>query len=131
MADEENTPVEVEQEEQAGYQPPPEKSIDEMLKTDEDDEALQKYKASLLGDGVSGSGAVVVDPSDPRKVILKKLSLVVEGRDDVSIDLTEDLAVIKKRTFVLKEGVKFRMKIDFIVQREIVHGLKYVQKTYK
>merc|ERR1712221_21829 len=73
MADEENTPVEVEQEEQAGYQPPPEKSIDEMLKTDEDDEALQKYKASLLGDGVSGSGAVVVDPSDPRKVILKMM----------------------------------------------------------
>ena len=100
-------------------------------KHDKDDEALQKYKAALLGDSVAGSGAVVVDPDDPRKVILKKLSLVIEGRDDETIDLTDDLASIKKKTFVLKEGVKFRIKIDFIVQREIVHGLKYVQKTYK
>ena len=64
-------------------------------------------------------------------MILKKLALVIEGRDDETIDLTDDLANIKKKTFVLKEGVKFRIKIDFVVQREIVHGLKYVQKTYK
>ena len=131
MADEDNTPVEVEHEEETNYQPPPEKSIDDMLQHDKDDEALQKYKAALLGDSVAGSGAVVVDPDDPRKVILKKLALVIEGRDDETIDLTDDLANIKKKTFVLKEGVKFRIKIDFIVQREIVHGLKYVQKTYK
>ena len=68
---------------------------------------------------------------DPRKVILKSLSLVTEGRDDATIDLTADLATIKKQHFVLKEGVKFRIKIDFVVQREIVHGLKYVQKTFK
>ena len=29
----------------------------------------------------------------------------------------------------MKEGVQFRIRIDFIVQREIVSGLKYVQKT--
>ena len=83
-----------------------------MLQHDKDDEALQKYKAALLGDSVAGSGAVVVDPDDPRKVILKKLALVIEGRDDETIDLTDDLANIKKKTFVLKEGVKFRIKID-------------------
>lgn len=66
-----------------------------------------------------------------RKVIVKSLNLVVEGRDDDTIDLTQDLGVIKTRSFVLKEGVKFRIRIDFLVQREIVHGLKYVQKTYK
>lgn len=33
--------------------------------------------------------------------------------------------------FVIKEGVSYRIRIDFIVQREIVHGLKYVQKTYR
>ena len=33
------------------------------------------------------------------------------------------------QVFTLKEGVQFRIKIDFIVQREIVSGLKYVQKT--
>ena len=132
MADDEKTvAAEVEQEEETDYKAPPEKSIDEMLQSDKDDEALQKYKATLLGDSVAGSGAVVVDPNDPRKVIVKKLSLIVEGRDDATIDLTQDLASIKSKTFVLKEGVKFRIKIDFLVQREIVSGLKYVQKTYK
>ena len=131
MADEENTPVELEQEEEPGYEPPPSKSIDEMLQSDKDDESLKKYKDALLGDSAAGSGAVVVEPDDPRKVILKKLSLVVEGRDDESIDLTLDLATIKSKTFTLKEGVKFRIRIDFLVQREIVHGLKYIQKTYK
>ena len=32
---------------------------------------------------------------------------------------------------MLKEGVKFRIRIEFVVQREIVTGLKYVQKTKK
>merc|ERR1711942_479800 len=116
MAEEEETlaPVDVDHEDDPNYQPPPEKSI-----------------AALLGGAVAGSGAIVVEPDDPRKVIVKKLSLVVEGRDDVTIDLTEDLKVIKSKSFTLKEGVKFRIKIDFIVQREIVHGLKYVQKTYR
>ena len=39
-----------------------------------------------LGSAAAGSGAVVVDANDPRKVILKSLSLVVEGRDDVTMD---------------------------------------------
>lgn len=70
-----------------------------------------------------------VDPSDPRKVIVKKLALCVPGRDDMELDLTGDLSRFKKETFVIKEGVQYRIRIDFIVQREIVHGLKYVQKT--
>ena len=74
---------------------------------------------------------MVVDEKDPRKVIVKALALVVEGREDVTMDLTEDLSVIKTKKFVIKEGIKFRIRIDFLVQREIVHGLKYVQKTYR
>jgi len=117
--------------EEENYQPPPEKSIDALMQADQDDEALQKYKMALLGQAAGGSGTVVVDESDPRKVIVKALALVVEGRDDEVIDLTESLEEIKKRSFTLKEGVKFRIRIDFMVQREIVHGLKYVQKTLK
>jgi len=33
--------------------------------------------------------------------------------------------------FIIKEGISYKIRIDFIVQREIVHGLKYVQKTYR
>lgn len=38
---------------------------------------------------------------------------------------------IKKKTFVIKEGIHYRIRIDFIVQREIVTGLKYQQKIYR
>merc|ERR1711910_204323 len=130
MAEVEDVP-EVEEGEEENYQPPPEKSIDALMEADQDDEALQKYKMALLGQAAGGSGTVVVDESDPRKVIVKALALVVEGRDDEVIDLTQSLEEIKKRSFTLKEGVKFRIRIDFMVQREIAHGLKYVQKTLK
>merc|ERR1711962_1583740 len=123
-------PVDLDQDEDPDYKAPPERSIDEMLAVDKEDTSLQQYKATLLG-SAAGTGAVVVDQNNPNKVIVKALSLVVEGRDDVTMDLTEDIAVIKTRKFVIKEGIKFRIRIDFVVQREIVHGLKYVQKTYR
>lgn len=72
-----------------------------------------------------------LDPTDPRKVIVKKLALCVADRPDMELDLTGDLTQLKKQTFVIKEGVSYRIRIDFIVQREIVHGLKYIQKTYR
>merc|ERR1712122_51482 len=72
-------------------------------------------------------GNVVVDADNPNSVILKKLAFVVEGRDDLEIDLTGDLST--KPKFDIKEGIKFKIRIDFMVQREIVTGLKYVQKT--
>ncbi|XP_036312499.1 rho GDP-dissociation inhibitor 2 isoform X2 [Pipistrellus kuhlii] len=42
-----------------------------------------------------------------------------------------DLEALKKETFVLKEGVEYRVKICFKVNRDIVSGLKYVQHTYR
>lgn len=47
----------------------------------------------------------------------------------MELDLSGDLSDLKKKVFVIKEGVTYRIRIDFFVQREIVHGLKYVQKT--
>lgn len=113
----------------SSYKPPPEKTIDEILAADQEDESLRKYKEALLGE--AQQGAVIVDPNDQRKVIVKKLALCVVGRDDVELDLSGDLTNLKKQVFVIKEGVQYRIRIDFIVQREIVHGLKYVQKTYR
>ncbi len=81
----------------SGYQPPAEKSIDDIVKCDDDDEALKKYKATLLGSAVAGTGSVVAEPDDPRNVIVKKLALLVEGRPDMELDLTGDLKEIKKK----------------------------------
>lgn len=38
----------------ANYKPPPEKSIDEILAADTEDESLIKYKEALLGQAKSG-----------------------------------------------------------------------------
>ncbi|XP_032309787.1 rho GDP-dissociation inhibitor 1 isoform X1 [Drosophila ananassae] len=109
------------------YQAPPEKTIEEIMAADQEDESLRRYKEALLG--AAQTEKIIVEPNDPRKVIVKKLALVVEGRDDMELDLTGDLSQLKKQLFVIKEGVQYKVRIDFIVQREIVHGLKYVQKT--
>lgn len=111
----------------ANYQAPPEKTIEEIMAADQEDESLRRYKEALLG--AAQTEKIIVEPNDPRKVIVKKLALVVEGRDDMELDLTGDLSQLKKQLFVIKEGVQYKVRIDFIVQREIVHGLKYVQKT--
>ena len=49
----------------------------------------------------------------------------------MNIGLFLDLicTVIQFQKFTLKEGIKLRTRIEFIVQREIVTGLKYIQKT--
>jgi len=112
-----------------GYAPPPEKSLDDMLALDTQDESLQKYKAALLGQALAGG--VIVDESNPSRVIVKRLALVVEGREDVVLDLTHDLDTLKQQTVTIKEGIQYRLRIEFHVQRDIVTGLRYNQKTYR
>ncbi|KAF4528014.1 hypothetical protein B566_EDAN002197 [Ephemera danica] len=128
---------------ESSYKPPPEKSLSEIIEADQEDESLRKYKEALLGE--AKAGAVIVDEADPRRVLVKKLVLVVPDRADVELDLTGDISQLKKQassggrlqldhfclTFTIKEGVSYRIRIDFVVQREIVHGLKYVQKTFR
>ncbi|XP_058054968.1 rho GDP-dissociation inhibitor 1 [Anopheles bellator] len=123
-------PAEVEQEEHdTNYQPPPQKTIEEIMAADAEDESLRKYKEALLGQAQAEK--IIFDDSDPRKVIVKKLALVAADRDPMELDLTGDLTKLKKNVFVIKEGIQYKIRIDFVVQREIVHGLKYVQKTYR
>jgi len=72
-------------EEAEGYKPPEKKTLDEIMNLDKDDEALERYKAALLGDQEKG---LVVYPDDKRQVIVQKLALIVDGRPDTEIDLT-------------------------------------------
>ncbi|KFB53891.1 AGAP012168-PA-like protein [Anopheles sinensis] len=131
MSDKEVNPAEVEQEQEhdTNYQPPPQKTIEEIMAADAEDESLRKYKEALLGEAQAEK--IIFDASDTRKVIVKKLALLVADRDPMELDLTGDLSKLKKNVFVIKEGIQYKLRIDFIVQREIVHGLKYVQKTYR
>lgn len=38
----------------SSYKPPPEKSLDELINADKEDESLQKYKEKLLGEATAG-----------------------------------------------------------------------------
>lgn len=57
MSGTENVNVVLEEDEQeidARYKPPPEKSIEEIVATDQEDESLRKYKEALLGEAKEG-----------------------------------------------------------------------------
>jgi len=128
MAEHEDVPAVEGDEENLGYKPPAEKSLETILATDNEDESLKKYKETLLG---ANPTEALIFPEDPRKVIVNKLALCATGRDDVELDLSGDITDLKQKSFIIKEGAQYRVKIYFYVQREIVTGLKYVQKSYR
>lgn len=71
------------------------------------------------------------EPDNPKKVLVKKLVLVSEGQEEKTLDLSGDISQLKQTVFTIKEGVQYRIRIEFYVQHEIVTGLKYIQKTYR
>lgn len=110
MADDKNTAVspDDDHDEEGVYKPPPEKSLKEIIAADQEDESLKKYKEALLGDATKEAFIVgkylshhffylfthliififLSEPNNPNRVIVKNLALMVEGRPDVTLDLT-------------------------------------------
>ena len=86
MADDKVVPNEGSDEENLNYKPPAEKTLKEIVSADQEDESLRKYKEALLGQATADD--IIVDPNDGRKVIVKALALVVDGRDDLVLDLS-------------------------------------------
>ena len=56
-----------------------------------------------------------------------------EGRQDIvyNLDTPEGLDKLAKNGVVLKEGCKYKFKISFKVQHEIVSGIKFVNSVKK
>ncbi|XP_045744221.2 rho GDP-dissociation inhibitor 1 [Mirounga angustirostris] len=115
-----------EDEHSVNYKPPAQKSIQEIQELDKDDESLRKYKEALLG-----RVTVSADPSVPNVVVTRLTLVCSTAPGPLELDLTGDLESFKKQSFVLKEGVEYRIKISFRVNREIVSGMKYIQHTYR
>uniref|UniRef100_H0YZ76 Rho GDP-dissociation inhibitor 1 n=1 Tax=Taeniopygia guttata TaxID=59729 RepID=H0YZ76_TAEGU len=115
-----------EDEHSVNYKPPAQKSIQEIQELDKDDESLRKYKEALLG-----AVTVTADPNAPNVVVTKLTLVCATAPGPLELDLTGDLDSYKKQAFVLKEGVEYRIKISFRVNREIVSGLKYIQHTFR
>jgi len=110
-----------------GYKLGEKKTVDEYTKLDADDEALNRWKASL---GLA-SGSSMGDPSDPRKVVILELALEVCDRPDVVIDLSQPtaLAQLTSKPFTIKEGAEYSMRVKFRVQHEVISGLRYLQRV--
>ncbi|KAG0324938.1 hypothetical protein BG000_001995 [Podila horticola] len=114
------------------YRPGTKKSVSEYLALDAEDLSLAAWKASLLGNSCS-----LEDPSYPTSlettstnVTLLQLALEVAGRPDVVVDLaglTEEQ--LSQTVFTIKEGVEYRIKVQFHVQVGILSGLKYLQSV--
>ncbi|XP_008303738.1 rho GDP-dissociation inhibitor 1 [Stegastes partitus] len=110
------------------YKPPAQKSLQEIQELDKDDESLRKYKEALLG----GAGVVTVsDPGAPNVQVTRMTLLCETAPQPLVLDLQGDLEGFKKNPFVLKEGVEYRIKINFKVNKEIVSGLKYIQQSFR
>ncbi|KAL2087153.1 hypothetical protein ACEWY4_018212 [Coilia grayii] len=113
--------------EKVNYKPPALKTLQEIHELDKDDESLQKYKKALLGDGHE-AGA---DPTVPNVQVTRLTLMCEQAPNPLTLDLQGDLEAFKNQSFVLKEGVEYRIKISFKVNREIVSGLKFIQQTYR
>ncbi|XP_010742364.1 rho GDP-dissociation inhibitor 1 [Larimichthys crocea] len=116
-----------ESEAQVNYKPPAQKSLQEIQELDKDDESLRKYKEALLG----SAAAVVADPTVPNVQVTRMTLLCEAAPANLVLDLTGDLEGFKKNPFVMKEGVEYKIKINFKVNRDIVSGLKYTQQTFR
>lgn len=103
----------------AGYKVGEKKTAEELAKLDANDESLNKWKESL---GLKGQ---VGDSSDSRNVVILSLAMQVTGRDDVVLDLASALPT-DNTNLVIKEGIEYRLKVTFKVNRDVISGLKYL-----
>ncbi|KAJ3109066.1 hypothetical protein HDU97_009184 [Phlyctochytrium planicorne] len=107
-----------------GYKVGAKKTVAELAQMDAQDESLRKWKESLglKADGASGASA------DPRNVVVVALALEVQGRPDVVIRLStpQDIDNLKNQQLTIKEGVEYRLKVQFRINHDVVSGLKYL-----
>ncbi|KAH8705505.1 rho-gdp dissociation inhibitor [Talaromyces proteolyticus] len=107
-----------------GFKVGEKKTLEEYKNLDQNDESLNRWKASL---GLN-TGEPIGDPNDLRKCIIESLTIEAPGRSDITLDLTGPNALesLKDKPFTIKEGAKFYTKVVFQVHREVLSGLKYV-----
>jgi len=111
-------------EEDIGYKAPEKKSVNQIVGLDEEDEALNKYKKSLLGGAVVSGEAPM---EGPLEVSVLKMTFLAEGREPIELDLTGDLSKLKDSSIVIKEGCEYQLNFTFKVGCQIVSGLRFIQ----
>jgi len=102
-----------------GYKVPDKVGVDDLMAKDKDDEALQKYKAALIGDAKDK----IIDAKDERLIFFDEL-VVNSAGDDKQFVLEPAKCDANSIAFTLKEKAKYVVMIKFRVQKDIVTGLK-------
>uniref|UniRef100_A0AC34QT75 Rho GDP-dissociation inhibitor 1 n=1 Tax=Panagrolaimus sp. JU765 TaxID=591449 RepID=A0AC34QT75_9BILA len=109
---------------EVNFAKPPEKSIQEIVKADNDDPSLVKYKQELLGSAAAASAPIILRQDNPERVIVTNISLISDGQVKRSMDLPGPADFV----LAIKEGCSYNIRIQYYVQREIVSGLRYQHK---
>ncbi|RZB39585.1 Rho GDI domain containing protein [Asbolus verrucosus] len=106
---------------------PLELAIEEIPQTTQDDkfDYHETFKEQVP------IGPILVEPNNPHTVIVKRIVLLIPDRPEYFLDIPEDLSQLKKNPFLIKEGARYRMRIEFYVQREAVRELTYTQRMYR
>uniref|UniRef100_A0A7S3LJ34 Rho GDP-dissociation inhibitor 1 n=1 Tax=Aplanochytrium stocchinoi TaxID=215587 RepID=A0A7S3LJ34_9STRA len=100
--------------------------VDEILKKDASDESLKRYKESLLGAAAKGD---LGNTDDPRRVVLKEFRTIFEDDETEDYICENPTDAEGKIAFEMKENCKYRIRIGFAVQHEIVSGLNFKLKV--
>ncbi len=104
------------------------KRVSDILALDTEDESLRKYKESLLGTAARGD---VGDPNDPRRLIIDEFRICFAPEENLpdiihTLNTNEGLQQLSRVGITMKEGCKFKFRITFRAQHEIVAGIKFV-----
>ncbi|KAJ7516373.1 hypothetical protein O6H91_22G055700 [Diphasiastrum complanatum] len=104
----------------------PKVPLREQLERDKEDESLRRWKEQLLGSLHVDSLEEHIEP----EVTLLNLSIISEGRPDIIIPLPFT-PNSRGFTFTLKEGSSYSIKLTFVVRRNIVSGLCYINTVWR
>lgn len=98
--------------------------VDELMNKDMEDESLQAYKDKLLG---GAKDAKPIEPDNPNLVLMREFAIIVSGEEKY----TYELPASNNISLTLKQGCEYRVRLKFYVQKDLVSGLKYVNKVYR
>lgn len=118
----------LETEDASGYKVPEKVDIKTLASKDADDESLRRWKAQLL------AGTDLAKVGGAKRVVISELRVICENRPkgDIVYKLTpETLNTMKENPFILKESSNYKIAIQFVVEGDILMGLKHINCVYK
>lgn len=100
----------------------------DIMSRDTEDESLRKYKESLLGSAAHGDRG---DTSDPRRLVIDEFRVVFapeENLPEIVHNLNNETGLnnLRMQGISMKEGCRFKFRITFRVQHDLIAGVKFM-----